>query len=285
MAESLWMGDVDGASFAREVLERSRSVPVLVDFWAAWCGPCRSLGPLLEKLAGEMNGRFYLAKIDSDRNPELARRYGVRGIPAVKLFVDGEVADEFTGALPEAQVRRFLEHSLPNEADKLAGAGRGAEEQGMAEQALELYDQALSLDATHGNALLGRTRILLARGKNADAQETLARLKPKDREGVEAKALAARLAFSAGETDLDALKAKVESAPDDPALLLELGEALVARERYAEGLDRLLDVVRLDRAFGEDAGRKAVIRVFDLLGPGHPLIPRYRQRLSALLFA
>ncbi|MBF0192352.1 MAG: tetratricopeptide repeat protein [Magnetococcales bacterium] len=285
MSDLSWVGNVEGSTFERAVLERSRSVPVLVDFWATWCGPCRTLGPILEKLAVEMDGRFFLAKIDSDRDPELARRYGVRGIPAVKLFVDGAVVDEFTGALPESQVRRFLDQALPGEADKGVGAARQDEERGEWDQALEGYQQVLRLDAGHAGALLGLARVGMALGRHEEAAAALARLKPRDRESVEAKTLAARLAFTAGEADLETLMAAVAAQPDQLEGVMKLGEALVARERYAEGMDRFLEVVRRDRSFGEDAGRKAMIRVFDLLGPGHPLIPVYRQRLSTLLFA
>ncbi|MBF0417127.1 MAG: tetratricopeptide repeat protein [Magnetococcales bacterium] len=285
MVESMWIGNVDGGTFAREVLERSRSVPVLVDFWATWCGPCRTLGPILEKLAVEMAGRFFLAKIDADRDPELARRYGVRGIPAVKLFVNGEMVDEFTGALPESQVRRFLDQSLPNEADKLAGAGRSAEDARAWEQAADCYRQALVLDGVHGEALLGMARVALEMGDADGARASLERMKPKDRERAEAKALIARLAFGAAESDLEALRAQVAGNAEDLEARLALGEALVAREQYAEGMDCFLEVVRRDRGLGDDAGRKALLRVFDLLGPGHPLIRSYRQKLSALLFA
>ncbi|MBF0627461.1 MAG: tetratricopeptide repeat protein [Magnetococcales bacterium] len=285
MVGSQWVGEVEGSTFEREVVERSRRVPVLVDFWAVWCGPCRTLGPILEKLANEMDGRFFLAKIDSDREPELARRYEVRGIPAVKLFVDGKVVDEFTGALPESQVRRFLDQALPGEADKLVGAARTAEAEAGWAQALTFYQDALTYDAEHGQAMLGMARMLLTLGRAAEAEEVISRLKPRDRESVEAKALIARLAFGAAEADLEGLAARVAAHPDDIEALLTLGEALVARERYEEGLERLLEVVRRDRAFREEAGRKAVLRVFDLLGPGHPLIRQYRQRLSALLFA
>lgn len=285
MTENQWIGSVEETTFGQAVLERSRQVPVLVDFWAVWCGPCRTLGPILEKLATEMRGRFFLAKIDSDRDPDLARRYGVRGIPSVKLFVDGEVVDEFTGALPEAQVRHFLEQALPGEADKRVGVARLAEQRADWPQAGVLYQEALGLDPEHPGAILGLTRVLIEMGDTEAAQATLGRLKPRDRESVEAKALAARMAFGASQADLERWMAKVAADPDDLGALLGLGEAFVAREQYEEGMERFLEVVRRNRSHGEDAGRKAMLRVFDLLGPGHPLIARYRQRLSALLFA
>ncbi|MBF0125963.1 MAG: tetratricopeptide repeat protein [Magnetococcales bacterium] len=285
MAESQWVVNVEGATFEREVLERSGAVPVLVDFWATWCGPCRTLGPLLTKLANQMDGRFVLAKIDSDRNPDLARRYNVRGIPAVKLFVDGEVVDEFTGALPESRIVAFLDHALPSGADKLARQARALLERSDFPQAERLCEEALSLEPTHAAALLGLTRICLATDRMEQANAAFSRLKPRDRESAEARLVAAKLVFSSSVVDLGPLEESVAARPDDLSARMALGEALVAAERYEEGLIQFLEVVRRDRRFGDDAGRKAVIRVFDLLGPGHPLIATFRPRLSALLFA
>ncbi|MBF0296700.1 MAG: tetratricopeptide repeat protein [Magnetococcales bacterium] len=285
MTDSRWVVDVDGASFASEVLERSRRTPVLVDFWANWCGPCRTLGPILAKLAEELQGRFVLAKIDSDRNPDLARRYGVRGIPAVKLFIDGQVTNEFTGALPESRVRKFLEESLPSGADKAASQAMAALTRGDLQAAEAGFAAVLTQSPEHTEALLGLTRVYLDSGRMEEANATLARLPARDREGTEAKLLAARLAFAAAAVDIAPLAARVEADPADLAARMALGEALVARESYAEGLEQFLEVVRRNRAFDDDAGRKAILRVFDLLGPGHPLIASFRPRLSALLFS
>ncbi|MBF0428703.1 MAG: tetratricopeptide repeat protein [Magnetococcales bacterium] len=286
MMDTQWVKSVDKASFVQEVLEQSKTVPVLVDFWATWCGPCRTLGPILEKLANEMKGRFILAKIDSDHNPELARQYGVRGIPSVKLFMDKVVVNEFTGALPESRIRDFLDKALPSEQDKWVARGREAEERNDLEGALELYHAVLSAEPAHVAGLLGLTRVLLALGRIPEANETFARVKPRDQESVEARNLKAKLAFvGIPVVDQDSLAAKVAENPSDLAARLALGEALVAQEQYALGLEQFLEVVRANRTFQDDAGRKAVIRVFDLLGPGHPLIAQYRPRLSALLFA
>ncbi|MBF0179812.1 MAG: thioredoxin [Magnetococcales bacterium] len=285
MTDSRWVVDVDGDSFAGEVLERSRRTPVLVDFWAAWCGPCRTLGPILAKLAEEMQGRFVLAKIDSDRNQDLARHYGVRGIPAVMLFIDGQVTNEFTGALPESRVRKFLEESLPSGADKAVTHALNALSRGDRNEAEAGFAAVLTESPEHAEALLGLTRVYMESNRMAEASATLARLAARDRDGAEAKLLAARLAFAAAAADVAPLTARVEAAPADLAARMALGEALVARERYEDGLEQFLEVVRRNRAFDEDAGRKAVLRVFDLLGPGHPLITRFRPRLSALLFS
>lgn len=285
MADTQWVKTVDKTSFARDVLEMSKETPVLVDFWATWCGPCRTLGPLLEKLANEMQGRFILAKIDSDRNPELARQYGVRGIPAVKLFVNAVMVNEFTGALPESQIRRFLDQALPSPADKQVGEARKLEEQGNLAAAEGAYHTVLEENPAHAAALLGLTRVLLASNRMPEAAEIFERLKPRDKESVEAKLLAAKLTFSSRSVNTSELIARVRDDPNDLAARLALGEALVAMEQYENGLEELLEVVRRNRQFQDDAGRKAVLRVFDLLGPGHPLIAQFRPRLSAVLFA
>ncbi len=284
MSDSQWVINVDGTTFAQEVIERSRKTPVLLDFWASWCGPCRTLGPVLEKLAQEMSGRFVLAKIDSDQNQDLARQYGVRGIPAVKLFVDGVVVSEFTGALPESQVRRFLEKELPSPLDKQAQQVADVEERDLS-AALTAYQSILDEDPHHVASLLGMTRVLLAMERMAEAGETFARLKPYEQQSVAAKVLGAKLTFATQAGDPLELAAKVKAEPTDLAARLAYGEVLVAQEQYEEGLQQLLEVVRRDRNFAEDGGRKAVLRVFDLLGAGHPLIAIYRPQLSALLFS
>ncbi|MBF0142693.1 MAG: tetratricopeptide repeat protein [Magnetococcales bacterium] len=285
MAQGKWVVDVDARGFQEQVVARSRRIPVLVDFWAPWCAPCRTLGPVLEKLAGQMEGKFLLAKVNSDENPDLGRKYGVRGIPAVKLFVDGRVVDEFTGALPESSVRAFLEKALPSHADRLATQAGECETRGDLIQAGELYGRALEEDSAHPQSLLGLSRILLESGQLEDAVRFLERLPPSWLEKPEAKKIKARLAFQGADAALPPLQAAVARDPGDLGQRLALGRALVAGERYEEALEQFLEVVRRDRAFQEDAGRKAVLEVFDLLGAAHPLVSTYRARLSRLLFS
>ncbi len=287
MKKIQWLIDVDQSSFDRDVLERSSDIPVLVDFWAPWCAPCRLLGPVLEKLLREMEGRFVLAKIDSDKNPELSREYGVRTIPSVKLFVDGEVEDEFSGALSESAVRQFLDRAIPSPLDRLAQQAGILADQGAWAKAEEIFAQVLEQNPTHVLSLLGMIRVLLNSNRAADAHPFFARLPVETAESTEGKLLRARIAFSGGPAreNLEELQEKVVIAPANLAARMALGHSLIRSERHAEGMDQFLEVVRRDRNFQDGAARKALLQVFDLLGPSHGLVAEYRPKLSAILFA
>jgi putative thioredoxin len=286
MSQSQWVMDVDSSTFAQTVLERSHEVPVLVDFWAPWCGPCRMLGPILEKLANEMAGRFVLAKVNSDQNPQLGRQFGVRGIPAVKLFVKGAVADAFTGALPESEIRQFLDRAIPNAADQHAQQGLAHEQAGHIDQAGASYQTALEHNPNQETALLGMARLLLSIKRFKAAQTFLDRLPPQAMARPEVKALLAQMAFNtAGESDLETVRKQVTLHPEDLAARLILGRALAGTGQHAAAMDQFLEVVRRDRQYEDQAGRKGVLQVFDMLGPIHPLVMEYRKKLSAVLFS
>jgi putative thioredoxin len=237
------------------VVERSREVPVVVDFWADWCGPCKALTPALERAAADRAGKVELAKVDVDANPELARSFGVQGIPSVKAFRDGEVVTEFTGALPPAQVERFFDDVVPSEAEELAARG----EAGGDEAALR---RALELDPRNPRARRALGRLLLQRG---DAEEALELLEP-----------------AGGDFVLDGLaaRASVVLAGDD-----ELRPAFEAWDRgdHAAALELLEDA--LETADGErrDLIRRVMVAIFTELGPDHPLAREHRRRLAALV--
>jgi putative thioredoxin len=282
---SEWTIDVNEENFEAAVLERSSQVPVLVDFWAEWCGPCKALSPVLEKLADEYAGEFILAKINVDENPNLAGAFGVQGIPAVKLVKGGELASEFTGALPEPMVREFLSKFLPTAADKEAQAAAGLEAEGKIDEAKTAYQATLESEPNHAQALLGLGRLAMNAGDNKAALEYLDKVPLVADERKEADRLIARLQLQSGAAqDLKALRAKVEAEPKNVEAKFELAQALAGAEKYEEALREFLTIVKADRTFKDDGARKAMIQIFEVLGSDDPLTDKYRTELAAVLF-
>jgi len=250
--------DVTEATFATDVVERSKQVPVVIDLWAAWCAPCRQLGPVLERLAAEGNGAWVLAKVDVDANPRIAQALQVQGIPAVKAVVNGELVDEFTGALPEPQVRQWLARLGVGEAAGAAPLDARLEEALLAERRGDL-DAAL---ATY-RAVLAETPA------DADAKAGVARVELVLRtRGADEQALASRLA----------------AAPDDVAAAAALSDLDLVRGRVDPAFARLLDLVRRTSGDEREAARQHLLRLFDVLPPGHPVLARARRDLASALF-
>ncbi|MFN3716274.1 MAG: tetratricopeptide repeat protein [Thiobacillus sp.] len=273
--------DVGLADFDQHVLEESRTRPVVVDFWAPWCGPCKSLKPVLEKLAAEYGGKFLLAKINSDENQELAARYAVRGIPSVKAFINGEMVDEFSGALPEGEVRAFLDRIIPSPADELRAQATDARMAGDTSAALQLLAEASKLDPQHVGVRLDAAEIMLDIGETDEARRLVGSVP--DAADPRVAQLQARLQFAdASGEDETALRARVEADGNDLEARLKLGNLLVAAGDYEAGMEQLLEIVRLDRTFQDDVGRKTLLSVFNLLGGGE-LVSRYRRLLASAL--
>ena len=278
--------DVSIEEFEAKVLIPAETVPVVVDFWAPWCEPCKVLKPLLEKLAEEYKGRFILAKVNSDENPELAQHFGVRSIPSVKVLFQGQLLDEFNGALPEKQIREFLDRialpagpeqvNLRDQAAALVAEGKLEEALAALVQASQAnpQDQAIQLDAVD---------VLMQLGRNDEAKQLLAG--EYANEPDRANALRARLALLDGAADTAPLEAKLAANPDDHATRLELSKAYAAQSRFREALEAALEVVRRDRFFNEGAGRKAILALFEALSGEQydDLVREFRRKMSAAL--
>lgn len=279
--------DVTEATFARDVLERSKEVPVVVDFWAAWCGPCRMLGPILERLAAEANGEWILAKLDVDQAPQLSAQYGIQGIPAVKAFRDGRVVAQFVGAQPEPNVRHWLTSIAPTPTDELLDQAADREEAGDWRTAAATYRQALALSPQDATATLGLGRALLLLGQTDEATVLLQGIADDIDLGGEARALLtqAQLAHEAMAVGGEAgARARLAANPNDPEALYGLAAALAGEEDYRGALDTLLILVRRNRRWHDDAARKTILGLFEFLGDGDPLTQEYRSKLSQALF-
>jgi putative thioredoxin len=272
--------DIDQQAFGQEVLQRSHEVPVVVDFWASWCEPCKVLGPALEAVADDYAGAFELVKIDVDANQEIAAQFAIQSIPTVIAFRDGEPAARFMGAIPESSIRQFVDGILPTEADRTVDRARDLVLSGDEAGAEGLFRQVLEEGPDHPDAGTGLASILIARGETEEALIVLGKLgRSAEVERLEA---AARVSADT-DADLDALMTRVEADPDDMLARLELGRALASGAEYEPALDHLLAVVK---AGGElqEPGRLAMIDVFGVLGHDHPLTITYRKALASALF-
>ena len=278
--------DVDAGNFQQIVLEGSKRTPVVMDFWAEWCGPCKILKPILEKLAEEYQGKFILAKINADHNQDLAAQFGVRGIPSVKAVYNGELLEEFSGAIPESAVREFLARIIPSPAEELRVAAGLARAEGDSERALQLLAEASKLDMANEQVRLDAADILLSMNQLEEAKRLLDSLSPNTRMDENARQIIAKLSFALGGQqvgDETGLRKKIAAAPDDMETRMQLANLLVAAGRYQEGLDELLDMVRRNRAWNDDTPRKTILAVFNMLGGQGELVSVYRRKLASAL--
>ncbi|MFO7296912.1 MAG: thioredoxin [Proteobacteria bacterium] len=284
--------DTTTANFAKDVLEASRSALVLVDFWAAWCGPCRQLTPILEKVVRSYNGKVRLVKLNVDEHPAIAGQLRVQSLPTVYAFRDGRPLDGFMGAQPESAVRAFIDRLLGEDSQADVEAFLEAAEQtleaGDLQQAAQMYAAVLQEDRENVVALAGLAKCYLKSGDIARAEQTIALVPPDKRQAsaVASVAAALELARKAGAAgDVADLQAKVEANPANLQARFDLALALAARDDKAGAVDQLLEIYRRDRNWNDEAARKQLIQLFDAWGPKDPHTIEGRRRLSSLMFA
>jgi putative thioredoxin len=284
MADSPFIIEVTRENFQR-VMEASFKVPVLLDFWASWCQPCLMLTPVLTKLAEEYQGKFLLGKLNTEQEQEIAARFGIRSIPDVKLFRDGQPVDEFLGALPERAVRQFLDRHVARESDAQLAQALERLAAGDADGAIALLDQARKADPDNPRVALTLARAQAATGDIAAAETTLDGLPADEQQRPEVASLRSRLFFEgqvSGAPTTSELQARLEADPGDHEARYRLALRSVLDEDYETAMELLLELMQNARGFGDDAGRRGLLKVFELLGDD-PRVHQYRRRMASLL--
>jgi len=277
---SPYIKDISTAEFQQDVLLRSREIPVLVDFWAQWCEPCKTLSPLLERLTNEATGRFELAKVDVDANPELSAQFGVQSIPTVVAIRNSKEVSRFTGALPEASILAFIDSIMPTELDLMVEEARTALVSDDAIGAEHMLRQVLEQKPDHQEAGTSLAALLIDKGETDEAMIVLGKLVPDA--DVERLQSAVRLRQSAG-VDMSSLEAAVQADPTNDQAQLELARALAAHSEFEPALDRMLEVVKR-KGEGKEEARLAMVDIFGVLGSDHPLTGTYRRQLATALY-
>ena len=286
MSKSPYIFDATTASFAEKVVAKSHQLPVLADFWAAWCQPCQMLMPVLKRLAEDYGGNFLLAKVNADMEQALAVRYGVRGLPTLKLFRQGEIVDELVGMQPEAVIRAAIDRHVVRESDRLLEQAQQARAQGQQEQALALLQQATEVEPENHRAAVALAAAFLAQKATADAERILRALPPDARAEEPASGMLAQIEFAAIAHDSPpkpSLQQRITANPLDSEAryLLGIQEALAGN--YEAALEQFMELLKRDQKYRDGAARKALLGVFNILGAKHKLVNYYRRQMFRYL--
>jgi len=284
MADSPFVIDVTRENY-QQVMEASFKVPVLLDFWASWCQPCQVLMPILARLAEEYQGRFLLAKLNTEEQQEIAAQFGIRSIPTVKLFRSGQPVDEFMGALPEPAIREFLDRHVARESDTTVEQAREHLQAGNTDDAIALLNEAHENDPDNPRVTLTLAQAQAALGDIAAAEATLDSLPADEKDKPEVAALRSQLFFEgqvADAPDATELEARLAENPDHHEALFQLALRKVIEQDYDTAMELLLKLMQKNRDFGDDAGRRSLLKVFELLGDD-PRVAQYRRRMASLL--
>jgi putative thioredoxin len=286
VASSEWVKDVSAEQFQEDVIAESQKRPVVVDFWAPWCGPCRTLGPRLEALAAERNGGFMLVKINTDDNQELAQAFQVEGIPAVYAIKNGKLVDQFTGVVTEEELQAFIDRLIPTAEEKKADLA--LELEGRDPKAAEtIYRELLAANPDDPTARLGLARLLLAHeGKEQEAHDLLTGVSFGEQitEATRLRTILQLRETPHSEADLLSAQNAVEANSNDAAAHFKMGAILAARGEYTNALDSLLSAAENDRKLGREEVRALMLKIFEVIGPRSPKADQYRKRLQLLLY-
>lgn len=286
MSEAGHIFDVTTENFMTNVMEASQHTLIMLDFWATWCGPCQSLMPIVTKLADEFNGSFHLAKVNIDEQQELAGQFAVRSVPTVKFIKQGKVVDEFTGALPEGEIRKILDRHIDKESDKLLDAALAQYESGETLQAIESIQEISKMDPNNPRIAIVYSDLMIREGRYDLAQEVLQSLSPEMRQSDQVAAMLAKIEFATNAAELpsrDELIAAIEADPQNSKARHQLSTHYTMQGEYEKALEQLLEIVKHDRQYEDDGGRKAMLKLFDMLGD-NPLVSLYRRKMMAALY-
>lgn len=285
-APSPWIIEGTEQNFEQEVITRSQELPVIVDFWATWCGPCKELGPILERIATENAGQFLLVKVDVDQQPRVAQAFGVQSIPHVFALRNGQLVDQFQGALPEDQVRQWLTQFQPSPAELLLQEARRLEQEDTAEAEAK-YLEALELSPQDDRIRIELARMLLKQHRNADTREIINKLEARGYLEPEAENIKAELDLRTAAAEAGGVaecRAALASNPNDPNLQLKLAESLGAAQQFQEALDLCLAVVQGTTGDLRNEARTTMVNLFHMLGAEADLTKTYRRKLATALY-